>query len=130
MSIVELSNRPYNAIISWPYIQDKHIAIDSDGLLARFSQSTNQEDPVPDLPPAKFVSPLRLRCLVKELGLGCLGVPCVFNEADPIDFLEAKVAALSQGDFAINEEVLKRPKVDPCTLLPKDYYDRLDLCTL
>ena len=32
-------------------------------------------------------------------------------------------------DFAINEEVLKRPKVDPGTLLPKDYHDYLDLCT-
>ena len=30
MSIVELSNRPYKAIIGWPYIQDKHIAIDGD----------------------------------------------------------------------------------------------------
>ena len=28
MSIVELSNRPYKAIIRWPYIQDKHIACD------------------------------------------------------------------------------------------------------
>ena len=51
MSIVELSNRPCKAIIGWPYIQDKHIAIDGDGPLARFSQSMNQ-DPVPDQPPA------------------------------------------------------------------------------
>ena len=53
MSIVELSHRPYKAIIGWPYIQDKHIAIDGDGPLARFPQSTNQEDPVPDQPPQK-----------------------------------------------------------------------------
>ena len=66
---------------------------------------------------------------MKELGPGCLGVAFVFNEADPIDFLEAEVAALSQADFAINEEVLKCPKVDPSTLLPKDYHDYLDLCT-
>ena len=66
---------------------------------------------------------------MKELGPGCLGVAFVFNEADPIDFLEAEVAALSQADFAINEEVLKRPKVDPRTLLPKDYHEYLDLCT-
>ena len=94
MSIVELSNRPYKAIIGWPYIQDKHIAIDGDGPLARFPQSTNQEDPIPDLPPAKLFSPLCLRRLVKELGPGCLGVAFVFNEADPIDFLEGEVAAL------------------------------------
>ena len=49
MSIVELSNRPYKAIIGWPYIQDKHIAIDGDGPLARFPQSINQ-DAVPDQP--------------------------------------------------------------------------------
>ena len=128
MSIVELSNRPYKAIIGWPYIQDKHIAIDGDGPLARFPQSTNQ-DPVPDQPSAKSVSPLRLRRLVRKLGPGCLGVAFVFNEADPIDFLEAEVAPLSQADFAINENVLKRPKVDPHTLLPKDYHDYLDLCT-
>ena len=66
---------------------------------------------------------------MKELGPGCLGVAFVFNEADPIDFLEAEVAALSQADFAINEEVLKRPKVDPSTLLPRDYHNYLDLCT-
>ena len=128
MSIVELSNSAYKAIIEWPYIQDKHIAIDGDGPLARFPQSMNQ-DPVPDQPPAKSVSPLRLRRLVKELGPGCLGVAVVFNEADPIDFPEAEVAALSQADFAINEEVLKRPKVDPRTLLLKDYHEYLDLCT-
>ena len=129
MSIVEHSNRPYKAIIGCPYIQDKHIAIDGDGPLTRFPQSTNQEDPVHDQPPPKLVSPLRLRRLVKELGPGCLGVAFVFNEADPIDFLEAEVAALSQADFAINEEVLKRPKINPSTLLPKDYHDYLDLCT-
>ena len=129
MSIVELSNRPYKAIIGWPYIQDRHIAIDGDGPLARFPKSTNQEDPAPDQLPAKSVSPLRLRRLVKKLGPGCLGVTFVFNEADPIDFLEAEVAALSQADFAINEEVLKCPKVDPRTLLPKDYHDYLNLCT-
>ena len=128
MLIVELSNRPYKAIIGWPYIQDKHIAIDGDGPLARFPQSTNQEDAVPDQPPLKLVSPLRLRRLVKELGLGCPEVTFVFNQADPIDFLEAEVAALSQEDFAINEEVLERPKVDPSTLLPKDYNDYLNLC--
>ena len=127
MSIVELSNRPYKAIIGWPYIQDKRIAIDGDGPLARFPQSTEQ-GPAPDQPPAKSVSPLRLRRLVKELGPGCLGVAFVFNGVDPID-LEAEVAALSQADFAINEEVLKRPKVDPRTLLPEDYHDYLDLCT-
>ena len=76
MSIVELSNRPYKAIIGWPNIQDKHIAIDGDGPLARLPQSMNQ-DPVPDQPPAKSVSPLRLRRLVKELGPGCLGVAFV-----------------------------------------------------
>ena len=123
MSIVELSNRSYKVIIGWPYSQDKLIAIDGDGPLARFPQSTNQEDPVPDKPPPKLVSPLRLRRLVKELGPGCLGVAFVFNEADPIDFLEAEVAALSQADFAINEEVLKCPKVDPSTLLPTDCHD-------
>ena len=128
MSLVERSNRPYKAIIGWPYSQDKHITIEGDAPLARFPQSTNQ-DPVPDQPPAKSVSLLRLQRLVKELGPGCLGVTFVFNEADPIDFLEAEVAALSQVDFAINEEVLKRPKVDPRTLLPKDYHDYLDLCT-
>ena len=128
MSIVELSNRPYKAIIGWPYIQDKHIAIDGDGPLAHLPRSMNQ-DPVPDQPPAKSVSPLRLGHLVKELGPGCLGVAFVFNEADPIDFLEAEVAALSQADFAINEEVLKRPKVDPRTLLGKGYHEYLDLCT-
>ena len=127
---MELSNRPYKAIIGWPYIQDKHIAIDGDGPLASFPQCTNQ-DLVPDQPPANLrsVSPLRLRRLPKELGPGCLGVAFFFNEADPIDFLEAKVTALSQADFAINEEVLKRPRVDPRTLLPKDYHDYLDLCT-
>ena len=130
MSIVELSNRPYKAIIGWPYNQHKHITIDGNGPLARFPQSTNQENPrVPDQPSAKLVSPLRLRRLVKELRPGCLGVAFVFNEVAPIDFLEAEVAALSQADFAINEEVLKRPKVDPSTLLPKDYHDYLDLCT-
>ena len=129
MSIVELSNRPYKAIIGWPYIQDKHIAIDGDCPLARFPQNRNQENPVPDQPSAKLVSPLRLRHLVKELGPGCLGVAIVSNEVAPIDFIEAEVAALSQADFAINEEVLKRPKVDPSTLLPKDYHDYLDLCT-
>ena len=129
MSIVELSNWPYKAIIGWPYIQDKHIAIDGDGPLARFPQSTKQENPVPDQPPPKSVSPLRLRRLVKELGPGCLGFAFVFNEADPIDFLAAGVAALSQADFAINEEVLKSPKVDLSTLLPKDYHNYLDLCT-
>ena len=128
MSIVELSNRPYKAIIGWPYIQDKHIAIDSDGPLARFPQSTNQ-DAVPDQPSAKSVFPLRLRRLVMELGPGCLVVAFIFNEAHPIDFLEAEVAALSQVDFAINKEVLKHPKVDPPTLLPKAYHDYLDLCT-
>ena len=46
-----------------------------------------------------------------------------------MSFLEADVAALSRADFAINEEVLKRRKVDPSTLLPKDYHDYLDLCT-
>ena len=129
MSIVELSNQPYKAIIGWPYIQDKHIAIDGDGPLARFPQSTNQEDPVPDLPPAKLVSPLRLRRLVNELGPGCLGVAFVFNEADPIDHIEAEVAALSQADFAINAWVLKRPKADPSSLFPKEYHDYLNLCT-
>ena len=128
MSIVELSNRPYKAIIGWPYIQDKHIAIDSDSPLACIPQSTNQ-DTVPDQPSAKLVSPLRLRRLVRELGPGCLGVTFVFNEADPIDYLEAEVSALSKADFTINEEVLKRPKVDPRTLLPKTYHDYLDLCT-
>ena len=39
MSIVELPNRPYKAIIGWPYIQDNHIAIDGDGPLARFPQT-------------------------------------------------------------------------------------------
>ena len=53
----------------------------------------------------------------------------VFNEAEPIDFLKAEVAALSQADFAINEEVLKRPKVDPSTNLPKAYHYYVDLCT-
>ena len=128
-SIVELSNRPYKAIIGWPYIQDKHIAIDGDGPLARFPQSTNQANPVPDQPSGKLVSPLRLRRLVRELGPGCLGVAFVFNEVAPIDFLKAEVAALSQADLAINEEVLKRPKVDPSTLLSMDYNDYLDLCT-
>ena len=107
---MELLNRPYKAIIGWPYIQDKHIAINGDGLLARFPQCTNQ-DPVPDQPSGKSVSSLQLRRLVNELGPGCLGVSFVFDEADPIDFLEAEVAALSQADCAINEEVLKRPKV-------------------
>ena len=93
MSIVELSNRAYKAIIGWPYIQKKHISIDGDGPLARFPQTLNK-DPIPDQPPAKSVSPLRLWRLVKELGPGCLGVAFVFNEADPIDFLEAEVAAL------------------------------------
>ena len=129
MSIVELSNRPYKAIIGWAYIQDKRIAIDGDGPLARFPQSTNQEDPVPDQPSAKFVSPLRLRHLVKELGPACLGVPFVFIGEAPIDFLEAEVATLLEGDFTINEEVLKRPQVDPSTILPKDYHDYLDLST-
>ena len=77
----------------------------------------------------KSASPLRLRRLVKELGPGYQGVVFVFNEADPLDFLEAEVAALSKAHFAINEEVHKRPKVDPHTLLPKDYHDYLDLCT-
>ena len=94
MSIVELSKRHYKAIVGWPYIHDKHIAIDGDGPLACFPQSTNQ-DPVPDQPSAKSVSPLWLRRLVRELGPGRLGVAFVFNEADPIDFLEAEVAALS-----------------------------------
>ena len=129
MSIVELLNRPYKAIIGWPYIHDKHIAIDGNGPLAHFPHGTNQEDPVPDQPPAKLVSPLRLRRLVKQLGPGCLGVTFVFNEEDPIDFLEAKVAAMSQADFAINKEVLKRPKVDHCTILPKNYHHYLDLYT-
>ena len=79
--------------------------------------------------PAKSVFPLRLRRLVEELGQGCPGAAFIFNEADPIDILEAEVAALSQVDFPINEEVRKRPKVDPRTLLPKDYDDYLDLCT-
>ena len=105
MSIVELSNRPYKAIIGWPCIQEKHIAIDCDAPLAHFPQGTSQ-DPVPDQPSAKSVSLLRLRRLVRELGPGCLGVAFVFNEADPIDFLEAQVATLSHADFAINEEVL------------------------
>ena len=90
MSIVELSKRPYIVISDWPYIQDKHIAIDGYGPLARFPLSTDQEDPVPDQPPPKLVSPLRLRRLVKELGLGCLGVAFVYNKADPIDFLELR----------------------------------------
>ena len=129
MSIVELSNRPYKAIIGWPYIQDKHIAIDGDSPLACFPQSTNQ-DAVPDQPSEKSVSPLQLWRLVRELGPGCLGVAFIFNEADPIDFLEAEVTALSQADFSINEEVLKRPKVESRTLLPKAFHDYLDLCTL
>ena len=128
MSIVELSNRPYKAIIGWPYIQDKHIAINGDGPLARFPKSTNQE-PVPDQPSAKSVAPLQLQRLVRELGPGCLGLTYVFNEADPIDLLEAKVAALSQADLAINDGVLIRPKVDPHTLLQKYYHEYLDLCT-
>ena len=66
---------------------------------------------------------------MKELGPGCLRVAFFFNEADSIDFLEAEVAPLSQADFAINEKVLKCPKVDPRTLLPQDYHDYLDLCT-
>ena len=36
---------------------------------------------------------------------------------------------MSQADFVIKEEVLKRPKANPRTLLPKDYHDYLDLCT-
>ena len=48
---------------------------------------------------------------------------------NPIDHLEAEVAALSQADFAIKEEVRKRPNVDPRTFLPKDYHEYLDLCT-
>ena len=128
MSIVELSERPYKAIIGWPCNQDKHIAIDGNGPLARFPKSTNQ-DAVPDQPSAKSVSPLRLRRLVGKLGPGCLGVAFVFNGADPIDFIEAEVAPLSQEDFTINEEVLKRPKVDRRTLLPKAYHDYLDRCT-
>ena len=130
MSIVEILNWLYKAIIGWPYIQDKHIAIDGDGPLARFPQNMNlAETPAPSRPPAKQISPLRLRRLVRQLGPGCLGVAFVFNEADPIDHIEAEVAALSQADFAINEEVLKRPKADPRTLLPKEYHDYLDLCT-
>ena len=128
ISIVELSNRPHKAFIGWPYIQDKYIAIDSDGPLTRSPQRTNQ-DPVPDQPSAKSVSPLRLGRLVRELGPGRRGVAFVFNEADPRDFLEAEVAVLSLADFAINEEVLKRPKVDPRKLLPEDYRDYLDLCS-
>ena len=103
MSIVELLNWRLKAIIGWPYIQDQHIAIDGNGLLARFPQIINQENPLPDHRPPKLVSPLQLRHLVKELGPGCLGVTFVVNEEDPIDFLEAEVAALSQADFAINE---------------------------
>ena len=130
MSIVELLNRPYKAIIGWPYIQDKHIAIDGDGPLACFPQNTiTAETPAPSQPLAKQISPLRLRHLVRQLGPGCLRVTFVFNEADPIDHIEAEVAALSQADFAINEEVLKHPKVYPRTLLPKEYHDYLDLCT-
>ena len=123
MSIVELPNRPYKAITGWPYIQDKHIAVDSDGPLARFLQHTNMaETPAPSQPPAKQISPLRLCRLVRQLGPGCLGVAFVFNEADPMDHIEAEVAALSPADYAINEEVLKRPKADPRTLLPKEYH--------
>ena len=76
-----------------------------------------------DQPSAKLVSPLRLRRLLKEMGPGCLGVAFVFNEVVPIDFVEAEVATLLQEDFTINEELLKRPKVDPSTLLLKDYDD-------
>ena len=81
------------------------------------------ETPAPSQPPAKQISPLRLRRLVRQLGPGCLRVAFVFNEANPIDHIEAEVAALSLADFAINEEVLKRPKEDSCTLLPKEYHD-------
>ena len=52
MSIVELSNRPYKAIIGWPCNQYKHNAMVGDGRLARIPQSTNQ-DPIPDQPPGK-----------------------------------------------------------------------------
>ena len=129
MLIVELLNRPYKAIIRWPYIQEKSIAIDGDGPLARFPQNPDTaETPVPSRPLAKQVSPLRLRRLVKQLGPGCLGVTFVFNEAEPIDHIEAEVAALSQADLAINKEALKSPKADSCTLLPKKYHDYLDLC--
>ena len=129
MTIVELWNRLYKAIIGWPNMQAKQIAIDSDGPLALFPQRTNRENHVPDQPSAKLLSPLRLRRLVKELGPGCLGFAFVFNEVALIDFLEAQVAALSQEGLAINEEVLKRPKVGRSTLLPKDFHDYIDLCT-
>ena len=130
MLIVELPNRPYRAIIGWPYIQDKHIAIDGDGPLSRFPQDTNMaETSVPSPPLPKPISTLRLRRLVRQLGPGCLVDAFVFNEVDPIDHIEAEFAALSQADFAITEEVLKLLKADPSTLLPKVYHDYLDLCT-
>ena len=44
MSIVEILKWLYKAIIGWPYIQDKHIAIDSDGPLARFLQNMNMAE--------------------------------------------------------------------------------------
>ena len=88
----------------------------------------NQEDPVPDEPQATLVSPLRLHRLAKELGPGCLGVAFLSIVADLIDFLADEVAALLQVDSALNKKVLKRPKVHPRTLLPKDYHNYLDLC--
>ena len=77
ISVVELPNRPYKAIIGWPYLQEKHIAIDGDGPLAHFP--VTREDQLP----AKPVSPARLRRLIKKLGPGSLGIAFVFDEIDP-----------------------------------------------
>ena len=74
------------------------MAIDGDGPLAHFPQSSNQEDPFPDQPRGKSVSSLRLQRLVKKLGPGCLGVTFNFNEEDPIEIPEAEVASLSPAD--------------------------------
>ena len=87
------------------------------------------ETPVTSQPLVKQILTLHLCRLVKQVGPGCIVVAFFFNEADPIDHIEAEVAALSPADFAINEEVLKRTKADPRTLLPKESHDHLDLCT-
>ena len=130
MSIAELPNRPYKAIIGWPYLQEKRIAIDGDGPFARFPK-TAQEAPILDRPRAnlKPVSPAQLQHLVKRLGPGSLGVAFIFNEPETPPQDEVKIVAISQADLEANEAALRRPKADPRTLLPEEYHDYLDLCT-
>ena len=132
MSVADLPGRPYKVIIGWPYLRKHRVLIDGNGPLAKFPWTRLDSRPCPltsttsmtSKPKVEAISPRQLKRLVRRSGPQCLGIAVVFDDPDP----DSVIASLSRADLEVHRAALEKPKADPRTLLPREYYNYLDLC--